>query len=93
MEIAQGLSNAQTKKISENDQREIRGLFQQILDTKDLQSVDVKDLHSCLQPDSLLERFAARNANKLGTTKDFLSIKGQKGQIENMGNGKVEQEN
>ena len=36
MEVAQGLSNAQTKKISENDQREIRGLFQSILDTKNL---------------------------------------------------------
>jgi hypothetical protein len=45
-----------------------------------------------LQHDSLLERFAARNANKIGETKDFLSIKGQKGQIEN-DKGKVEQEN
>ena len=53
----------------------------------------MKELHSCLQPDSLLERFAARNANKLGTTKDFLSIKGQKGQIENIGTTKIEQEN
>ena len=28
MEVAQGISNSQTKKISENDQREIRSLFQ-----------------------------------------------------------------
>ena len=27
MEVAQGLSNANTKKVSENEQREIRGLF------------------------------------------------------------------
>ena len=92
MEVAQGLNNSHTKKISENEQREIKSLFMEILGTKDLQSVDVKDLHSALQPDSLLERFAARNANKIGPTKDFLSLKGQKGQIENIG-GKVEQEN
>jgi hypothetical protein len=92
MEVAQGLNNSHTKKISENEQREIKSLFMEILGTRDLQSVDVKDLHSALQPDSLLERFAARNANKIGPTKDFLTLKGQKGQIENIG-GKVEQEN
>ena len=53
----------------------------------------MKQLHAALQPDSLLERFAARSANKIGPTKDFLSLKGQKGQIENVGAGKVEQEN
>jgi hypothetical protein len=63
-----------------------------VLDTKDLSSVDVKELHTALQPDSLLERFAARNANKIGTTKDFISLKGQKGQIENV-SGKLEQIN
>jgi solute carrier family 8 (sodium/calcium exchanger) len=92
MEVAQGIINNNTKKISENEQREIKSLFMEILGTKDLGSVDVKELHSALQPDSLLERFAARNANKIGPTKDFLSLKGQKGQIENIG-GKVEQEN
>lgn len=92
MQVAQGLSNPATKKISENDQREIRSLFTEILGTNDLASVDVKDLYQALQPDSLLERFAARNANKLGPTKDFLSLKGQKGQIENQ-HGGVEQEN
>jgi hypothetical protein len=52
----------------------------------------VKQLHAALQPDSLLERFAARTANKIGPSKDFLSLKGQKGQIENIGD-KVEKEN
>ena len=63
-----------------------------MLGTKDLFSVDMKELHAALQPDSLLERFAARNANKIGPAKDFLSLKGQKGQIENIG-GKIEHEN
>jgi len=35
-----------------------------------------------LQPDSLLERFAAKKAAGLGNTKDFLEIKGVKGQLE-----------
>jgi hypothetical protein len=52
----------------------------------------VKGLYDALQPDSLLERFAARNATKIGATKDFISLKGQKGQIENA-SSKVEQEN
>jgi hypothetical protein len=54
-----------------------------------LSTVEVRDLFDCLQPDSLLERFAARNANKIGPTKDFISMKGAKGQIENI-SGKIE---
>ena len=34
-------------------------------------------------PDSLLERFAAKKACGLAVNKDFLAIKGAKGQIEN----------
>ena len=36
----------------------------------------------CLEPDSLLERFAAKKANKVGATKEFIDMKGQQGQIE-----------
>lgn len=46
-----------------------------------------------LQPDTLLERFAARKANNIGHNKDFLAIKGTKGQLENAGHKKVETEN
>ena len=35
-----------------------------------------------LQPDSLLERFAAKKANNISHAKDFISMKGQKGQLE-----------
>ena len=55
----------------------------EILNVNDLSKVTVKDLHEVLQPDSLLERFAAKKANGVGATKDFLEIKGSKGQIEN----------
>ena len=55
----------------------------EILDVTDLAKTTVKDLYEALQPDSLLERFAAKKANGLSANKDFLEIKGQKGQIEN----------
>jgi hypothetical protein len=52
----------------------------------------VKDLHAALQPHLLLERFAARSANKVGGTHEFISLRGQRGQIENTA-GKVKHEN
>ena len=44
----------------------------EILNITDLSKVTVKDLHDALQPDSLLERFAAKKANGLAGHKDFL---------------------
>lgn len=41
-------------------------------------------LLSVFEPESLLERFAAKKANKVGKNNDFLKLKGNiKGQIEN----------
>ena len=54
----------------------------EILDTKDLSKVTVKDLHDALQPNSLLERFAAKKANGVSQNREFLELKGAKGQIE-----------
>lgn len=42
MEVAQNLVTPGTKKISEPEQREIRAIFMEILETNDLKSVDVK---------------------------------------------------
>ena len=53
------------------------------MNVTDLTKVNVKDLYDALQPDSLLERFAAKKANGVAGNKDFLTIKGTKGQIEN----------
>lgn len=49
---------------------------------KDLKDVEANQLLEILQPDSLLERFAAKKANKVAVSKDFIDIKGIKGQIE-----------
>jgi len=43
-----------------NVQAEIRELYAAILETQKLADVDIQDLLHCLQPDSLLERFAYR---------------------------------
>ncbi len=55
-----------------------------ILGTQNLQDVSLDELMKHLKPDTLFERFAARKANQVGATKEFLEIKGQKFQMENM---------
>lgn len=68
-------------------------LYKDILGVDDLKDVNVKELHNVLQPDSLLERFAAKKAAGLGNTKDFLEIKGMKGQLENEAGKRIEDQN
>ena len=46
-----------------------------------------------LQPDTLLERFAARSAGAMGKHKDFLALKGTQGQIEGQTAAKLENVN
>ena len=47
-----------------------------ILGTQNLQDVSLYELMKHLKPDTLFERFAARKANQVGATKEFLEIKG-----------------
>ena len=65
------------------EQKEIRQLFKEILNEEDLTKCDVPQLLQLLQPDSLLERFAAKKANNVTATKDFVNLSGGlKGQLE-----------
>lgn len=50
----------------------------EILGVKDLKTVELATLQQLLKPDTLFERFAARKANQVGATKEFLEVKGQK---------------
>lgn len=50
----------------------------EILQTNDLTRVALDTLMNELKPESLFERFAARKANQVGATKEFMEIKGQK---------------
>lgn len=81
-----------TAKISEQDKTAIIKLYQEILGVKDVSKLSAKELQGPLKPDSLLERFAAREANNLKGHKDFLALTGTVGQVENAV-GKIEQEN
>lgn len=57
--------------------------YKDILDTKDLNRVSLETLSDILSPDSLFERFAFRKQHAIGGTAEFLSLKGQKFQVEN----------
>ena len=64
----------------------------EILETNDLKGQSLDTLMNLLKPDTLFERFAARKANQIGATKEFLEIKGQKFQIENSPTTPLKQE-
>ena len=81
--IARGIHDESTSGINVEEEREIIATFKECLDVTDLSKVSVDRLFEALQPESLLERFAAKKANKVGKTADFLEIKGGvKGQVD-----------
>jgi hypothetical protein len=83
--IARGIRDDSTSGINVEEEREIIATFKECLDVTDLSKVSVE---------SLLERFAAKKANKVGKTADFLEIKGGvKGQVEHDNYKKPENQN
>ena len=93
--IARGILNGETEAIKPEESEEIKSHFRCLLglaDGFDLSKISADQLLKVLEPDSLLERFAAKKANKVGKNNEFLTIKADiKGQIENdSGNKKVE---
>lgn len=91
--IAQGIQGAHTKRLTESEQRYIVELFKEVLDVEDLTKVSIKEMAVVLEPESLLERFAAKKASHVATKKDFVQIKGGKGQLENYDKKQMETEN
>jgi len=68
--------------VNDQKQREIKKLFKEILG-KELEDTDLQELLHAIQPDSLLERFAYRKqAGMHSNNKDFIKLKGSKGQID-----------
>jgi len=78
LEVAQG---RKVDGISDTKYREIVSLFKQVLQTDDLNSFTLDELHSCVQADSLFERFAYRKVNGVASRKEFIKLKGTKGQV------------
>lgn len=79
--------------MSEDEVKEVRSLYMEILEQPQLSKVTLDEFLEVLKPDSLFERFAARKANQVGATKEFMDIKGQKFQMENETSSPVVQEN
>lgn len=71
-------------------QAEVIGLYREILKVTDVAQADINELLQVLQPDSLLERFAYRKQANMGTNKEFIKLKGSKGQVDHSNDaGKV----
>ena len=79
------LAAAQKKpanNLSQSEIEQINECYGFIFETKDVSKIPLEELLTALQPDTMFERFAARKAASAGMTKEFLSIKGQKLQME-----------
>tara|TARA_B110001450_G_scaffold98303_1_gene93273 strand:+ start:560 stop:1588 length:1029 start_codon:yes stop_codon:yes gene_type:complete len=86
LEIAQGIKTAAVNEVPEMAQAEIINLYREILKVQDVSEADINELLHVLQPDSLLERFAYRKrAGVAGSNKEFIKLKGTKGQIDHDG--------
>lgn len=81
--IAQGSESDATANVNANIKKEILRLYSEILESSDVSRFSPKELRAPLLPVSLNEKFAARKANNFGGQKDFINLKGAKGQVEN----------
>lgn len=77
--IVQGLHTKDIDRIKEAERADIVSIYKELLNTDDLSQFGIAELKQILEPESLLERFAAKKAVTSGKTEDFLSLKGQKG--------------
>lgn len=82
--IAQGSESDATAQVNTDTKKEILRLYSEILETSDVSRFSPKELRAPLLPVSLNEKFAARKANNFGGQKDFIDLKGAKGQVENI---------
>ena len=77
----QGVKNAETAKISDQDQKKIVEHYQKYFDTDNLKEIEVPKFLKALQADSLLERFAYRNRDNAENARKFSRINSTKGQL------------
>lgn len=67
--------------MSEDTKVEIRNIYCEIFEVNDSKDIPLNDMLDGLQPEKLLERFAYRKRNA-GNAKEFVRIKGTKGQLD-----------
>lgn len=87
--IAERVKNEHTDKVDQADKERVVQLFCAVLNVEGLQGVSAKQLKEALKPTSMFERFAARRANGLAAGKEFLDLKKEAGQIENVKDIKI----
>ena len=95
IEVAQGISNENTRLIPEAERDQIIENYKIVLGKDSLKGINVNELYSTLKPESLFERFAAKKAAGIGasSTKDFVELKGQHMQQEEKAGAQVRDEN
>lgn len=79
--------------MNEKDMKQVQVWYKDILETSELNSISLETLSNLLQPESLFERFAYRKAHAIGGSTEFLSLKGQKFQVENAPIHPIHEEN
>jgi len=73
-----------TESLKPDEIKEIIATFKEVLGVDNLAEVKAEQLYDVLEPEALLERFAAKKANRVSRNNDFITMKGKiKGQIEN----------
>jgi len=89
IQVAQSIETADTAAVPEEHKQLVRRQYAEYLecDAAKLRTTNVKELVDVLEPDSLLERFAAKRKAGVAATRDFVAIKGKekvvaKGQVE-----------
>lgn len=74
--IARGKLDGNTEDITPDEVKEIIGTFKQVLGVDSLDDIKAEQLYDVLEPDALLERFAAKKANRISRNNDFITMKG-----------------
>lgn len=93
VQVGTNVKDKTTNQINEADKEHIKDLFCQALSKPSLDGVSANELFDVFQEQSLFERFAARKKAGLNNDQDFIEIKNQKVQLENLSSKQVRHEN
>ena len=69
--------DATTECIKPDEIKEIIATFKDVLGVDNLADVKAEQLYDVLEPEALLERFAAKKANRVSRNNDFITMKGK----------------
>jgi|TARA_B110000305_G_scaffold233473_1_gene289938 hypothetical protein len=76
--ILAAAQGSKRENMTDEEAAEVRSLYMEVLELPNLSKVTLDEFMDVLRADTLFERFAARKANQVGATKEFMEIKGAK---------------